>query len=356
VHFQDLIKQRPRDENLLSAVGAAVGDLEIWETNIRGWATGADYVREKHQAEGYEGAKHTVPMTTLSNICEQHVNGDIHFLKVDVEGFEGKVLKGMNFSRFRPWIVVVEATLPNSQVECFEDWEYLLTEKNYLHVYSDGLNRFYLANEHKDLEVHFRYPPNVFDDFVRSQQLASELRAQQAETSVVEAGAKARDAEAEARDAEAKTRDAEAKARDAEAKTRDAEAKASEAETRAIAESSYAQALMNSMSWKFTRPIRMLSRSVRRIRSITFHKNGTLLLRHASLFIGRRPKLKILVVKILNKLPRLKSRLIQLRHISVARFPGEPRFINESSVLSPHAQRIYRDLRANIERGQGGGL
>jgi hypothetical protein len=32
-------------------------------------------------------------------------------------------------------------------------------------VYFDGVNRFYLANEHADLKKHFTSPPNAFDEF-----------------------------------------------------------------------------------------------------------------------------------------------------------------------------------------------
>jgi hypothetical protein len=49
---------------------------------------------------------------TLAQICEKHAPRDIHFLKIDVGGYEGKVLKGMDFSRFRPWVVIVEARQP----------------------------------------------------------------------------------------------------------------------------------------------------------------------------------------------------------------------------------------------------
>jgi hypothetical protein len=32
-------------------------------------------------------------------------------------------------------------------------------------VYFDGVNRFYLANEHSDFKAHFATPPNAFDEF-----------------------------------------------------------------------------------------------------------------------------------------------------------------------------------------------
>jgi hypothetical protein len=33
-------------------------------------------------------------------------------------------------------------------------------------AYADGLNRYYIAKEHQDLLDAFKYPPNVFDNFI----------------------------------------------------------------------------------------------------------------------------------------------------------------------------------------------
>ena len=38
------------------------------------------------------GELRDLPVRTLASVCEEYVRGDIHFLKVDVEGFEGEVL------------------------------------------------------------------------------------------------------------------------------------------------------------------------------------------------------------------------------------------------------------------------
>ena len=56
-----------------------------------------------------------------------------------------------DFDRWRPWILVIEATKPNSQISNHLEWEDLVLAKGYLFAYSDGLNRFYLAKEHEEL-------------------------------------------------------------------------------------------------------------------------------------------------------------------------------------------------------------
>ncbi|KAK0330312.1 hypothetical protein LTR94_033320, partial [Friedmanniomyces endolithicus] len=112
-----------------------------------------------HRAEGHEVAELTVPVRTLASICEEHVRGEIHFLKVDVEGFEGEVLRGMDFARWRPWVLVIEATLPNSRETNHESWEHLVTGQRYRFAWFDGLNRYYVAEEHAELLAHFSVQP-----------------------------------------------------------------------------------------------------------------------------------------------------------------------------------------------------
>ena len=41
-------------------------------------------------------------------------------------------------------------------------------------AYFDGLNRFYVAKEHSELSKLVAVPPNVFDDFVRVDQIEAE--------------------------------------------------------------------------------------------------------------------------------------------------------------------------------------
>jgi FkbM family methyltransferase len=195
-HYQDLLKARPNDINLLCAAGSKRGQIDIWECNVRGWATASSDVIQKHEQEGYTGVLHKVPLFPLEDICEQYVQGDIHFLKIDVEGFEKDVLKGINFKRFRPWIVVIEATKPNSTEEIYENYEALIVSNNYTFAYADGLNRFYISKEQAPYLLHrLRYPPNVFDGYIRVQQYDSEIKAEQAQQQTVEAKAKAEQAQ-----------------------------------------------------------------------------------------------------------------------------------------------------------------
>ncbi len=119
--------------------------------------------------------------------------GDVHFLKIDVEGAEGAVLQGADFAAYRPWIVLAEATVPLTQEENYAGWEPILAAADYQFVWFDGLNRFYVAAErHAALSPHFRVPPNCFDRFVvvdpEKEALAAELRVAKAALEARESG------------------------------------------------------------------------------------------------------------------------------------------------------------------------
>lgn len=164
-HFQALLTQRPKDINLQLAVSLEEGELEFWESEVRGWSTASQESISLHEKNNEKGIIKKVKSTSLEKICEQYVNNEIHFLKIDVEGFEKSVIESNDWHKYRPWLVLVEATLPNSQIESYEDWETILLEADYRFVYADGLNRFYLAKEHDELAERLKYPPNVFDQF-----------------------------------------------------------------------------------------------------------------------------------------------------------------------------------------------
>ncbi|MHA4867746.1 FkbM family methyltransferase [Duganella sp. PWIR1] len=161
------LEQRPRDINLNVAAGAASGSITLFDLpEVNGWASTDAGVAAAHRAHGHKVVEHTVPLLTLTEICREHVRGPVHFLKIDVEGFEADVLRGMDFAAWRPWIVVVEAIMPNSRDSNHSTWEAMLTEHGYQYAWFDGLNRYYVADEHAELAAGLQLQPNVFDEFI----------------------------------------------------------------------------------------------------------------------------------------------------------------------------------------------
>jgi FkbM family methyltransferase len=167
--FDKLEAQRPRDINLQLAVGARKGKATLYEVVGSGLSTMNESIAMQHAKEhGFQQKKYRVPVARLASICNQHPQSDIHFLKIDVEGGEKSALQGFDLKKFRPWIILIESTLPGSQVEKYEDWEPILLAADYEYIKFDGLNRFYVAKEQQGIKARLIAPPNVFDGFVLS--------------------------------------------------------------------------------------------------------------------------------------------------------------------------------------------
>ena len=167
--YFDLLQQdRERDINLNIAVGETESELEFFELEAAGLST---FDRETAyriaEADNYTVNSYKVPLRKLADICREKVNCQIDFLKIDVEGWEEKVILGHDWENFRPVVVVLEATIPNSPIRTETNIKTILEQHNYTPVYFDGLNDYYLANEKEYLAHCFSTPPNVFDKFVR---------------------------------------------------------------------------------------------------------------------------------------------------------------------------------------------
>jgi FkbM family methyltransferase len=161
----ELSEKRPRDINLAVAISDTEGTTQL----LLGDNTGLGCIAESTQAhDSLTTRAIDVSCTTLNNIVATHLppNQPVHFLKIDIEGMESAVVNHTNWHDFQPWIVVVEATKPMSMTPDFEAWEPALASAGYEFVYSDGINRFYVAPSCTHLKQHFSHPPNYFDNFM----------------------------------------------------------------------------------------------------------------------------------------------------------------------------------------------
>jgi FkbM family methyltransferase len=163
LYYERLAADRPRDVNLCVALGEVEETRVFHHTSLRGISTLSKRFRQQFEERCscvYEEREVTV--TTLAQICKQYVTSPIDFLKIDVEGWEGEVLRGGDWNTYRPIIVLLEATEPTPYVPAW-DWEPTILGFGYDFVYYDGLNRFYLRSDRQELKHHFQYPPNVHD-------------------------------------------------------------------------------------------------------------------------------------------------------------------------------------------------
>jgi FkbM family methyltransferase len=171
-----LRKDRPDETVLQVALADTEGTLELNVILDTGLSTAVDAYAQRHQEKrGFEHERICVPVSTLKSALNSLLGKDVHWLKIDVEGFEEKVLKGWDSQSLRPWVIVVEATIPDSPETDYASWEPILIVADYQFVYFDGLNRFYVAKEHAELAEAFSCPPNVFDSVQLSGLASSEL-------------------------------------------------------------------------------------------------------------------------------------------------------------------------------------
>lgn len=165
--YERLEKERVRDINLQVVAGAQEGETILYEIPDTGLSTINKDIAERHKSQkNYRKIERTILIKTLNEVCSQYHVAPLHFLKIDVEGSEKQVLQGIDFSIIRPWIILIESTLPNTQIENYVEWDPILLAASYEFVYFDGLNRFYIAYEHQELKDNLRTPPNYFDGFV----------------------------------------------------------------------------------------------------------------------------------------------------------------------------------------------
>ena len=75
------------------------------------------------------------------------------------------MLAGGDWKKWRPRIVVVEATEPTTTIPTHEKWEGILLGAGYLFAAFDGLNRYYVREEDADLAPVLAVPVNCLDDY-----------------------------------------------------------------------------------------------------------------------------------------------------------------------------------------------
>jgi len=348
---QAFLEQRPRDVNLAIAAGAENGELTLYDVPaVRGWASPEASVAELHRSEGHEVAEITVPVRTLASVCEEHVDGEIHFLKIDVEGFEGEVLRGMDFTRWRPWVLVIEATLPNSRATNHGAWEHMVTSQGYRYAWFDGLNRYYVAEEHAELLAQLDIQPNVFDDYIphhldnawqqikdlreqagkgweqaaamerqaialdslhqqaarRAQELEQQAEAQRArhEQAVQRLEAQGAQLRQQLRESELHAQQAELQAQTLTAQLHESAAWGKDLETRLVA-------TLNSTSWRITAPLRFIARKGEHSPAAILRRKAKGAARRSLRWLTTRESLRRAILPLVMRSPRLQALVAQ---------------------------------------------
>ena len=382
-----LKKARPDEIVERKAIGKAKGSIWIYEFENTGLSTAVPEIAEKHKADGFIAIETEVPVSTMDALLNQYRDKVIHWLKIDVEGFEKQVIESWCNSTVRPWILIIESTKPLSHERNHFEWEALIIDKGYHFAYFDGLNRFYVHQNNLELLSFFEAPPNVFDDFslsgTASQPFYASLGEQidQIKTQLEKNEIKAKEFSDKARIAEVRAEQAEfklqaandqiqvmkSKALQFEGKLQDTEAKLRDANLRAIQAESRLNGIFNSRLWRITAPWRWTGNLMRRI------KHGAVVGLALSQGSGSRQFIKRIIVSAMSNLsrhpdlrnafsialkpfPKLLSRLRVINELQSYSFPplqnAMEREIEGIENLAPRAQFIYFQLKAALEKNK----
>lgn len=167
---------RPRDLNLNVAIDLESGYLDFYEvTDYPELSTFSSEAASQLSKNGHIVKKYPVARITGNDLFKKYIDGPVDFLKIDVEGRESNVIRSIDFTRYRPKVLVIEATIPNStfpgwtdfdSVFTHQSWESILLGAGYIFAYFDGLNRFYVSAEHKDFLVFFQTGLCSLDNFI----------------------------------------------------------------------------------------------------------------------------------------------------------------------------------------------
>ncbi len=161
---------RPEDHQVEAVVGHLDRDeVVLHEIAHSGLSTIRPEIAGKHSTDGWQVQQRTVPARRLDEVLADagwDDGRDIHFLTVDTEGSELAVLQSIDLRRFRPWVLVIEATAPTSSDQTHRAWEHIVVGAGYVLCLFDGLSRFYVAQEHAErLAAPLGYPACALDTF-----------------------------------------------------------------------------------------------------------------------------------------------------------------------------------------------
>ena len=166
--FAETFECRDRDKTVCCAAGSQEVTMPMSVSLASGLSSFDKVNTAKTKAMGLIAETRLIKIRTLNSIlCDLGISQtSFEFLKVDVEGFELEVIKGIDLNRFRPRIILCEVTDPNTinKTSSFGQLCHEIEAFQYQYVYFDGLNQWWCATESYDeLAQHFTLPPGVMD-------------------------------------------------------------------------------------------------------------------------------------------------------------------------------------------------
>ncbi|WP_137130545.1 FkbM family methyltransferase [Rhizobium sp. FY34] len=169
------VDARPEDVNLNNAVGLEEGLLRFFECPAdSALSTLDEHTAASMRERGLTIEEYDVHTLTLASIFDRFAPSGVEFLKIDIEGFEDRILNNFDLRTYRPRALVVESTIPAAQpagfdrfdeLDAWSSWEPNVLSQGYVFAHFDGLNRFYVREEDRHLADRLKLPPGIFDHF-----------------------------------------------------------------------------------------------------------------------------------------------------------------------------------------------
>ena len=179
--YLELLRYRPEDVNVQAVVGPTARMTTLYEVDGGGGlSTVVPSVAQRYSRPESHWHVREVPVMQLplDQVLDRFLGSrDVHFLKIDVEGFESSVLDSLSLDKYAPWLLCIESTYPLTRRSVASEWEPSLLGQGYARVFFDGSNTWYLREDKLDeLGPHFDYPPSAPEKFVRTRDLTQAFR------------------------------------------------------------------------------------------------------------------------------------------------------------------------------------
>lgn len=110
--FELLNSYRKRDINICAAAGAQPGLMPLYVNDDHSGCATLNREYTDNTKIGKFVQTKNVNVITLNEIWDEYVNQEVHFIKIDVEGYEKDVLEGLDLEIKRPWIICAECVKP----------------------------------------------------------------------------------------------------------------------------------------------------------------------------------------------------------------------------------------------------
>jgi FkbM family methyltransferase len=156
--FQKFVRARPNDINLNVGLSDAPGKLIFFDVARGAFSTfSEERARELKDMGAQIRREIEIPVMRMEDVFEQYFKArTVDFCSIDTEGMDLAILRGNDWSRFRPRILCVEVSVTSTgrgdqQPESVEEFLLSVGYRKYTQTYDFGvpLNEIYIAETQK---------------------------------------------------------------------------------------------------------------------------------------------------------------------------------------------------------------